>query len=199
MDDSVIRAMARWPNVPEVYGWMSLDRRGRWCLRGEPVTHRGAIEFMNRNYGCVAGGRWYFQNGPQRAYVDLDYTPWVFLLDGSDNLIDHAGSLVTGLREAWLDEEGNLLLLADGGVGLLCDRDLEPVSERLRHADGTPCDEDGIARLIGSSAEGGSEGVYLAWDDARIEVGTLRRDDAPGKFGFEPAPRAGNEGLDDAD
>ena len=40
MDRSVIRTMARWPNVPAVYGWMSLDRRGRWCLQGEPVVHR---------------------------------------------------------------------------------------------------------------------------------------------------------------
>ena len=73
------------------------------------------------------------------------------------------------------------------------------MSERLRHADGTPCDEDGIARLLGSPAEGSPESVYLAWDDARIEVGTLRRDDVPGKFGFEPAPRAGSASLDDAD
>lgn len=193
MDDSVIRAMARWPNVPAVFGWMSLDRRGRWCLRGEPVTHRGANEFINRNYGCAEGGRWYFQNGPQRAYVDLDYTPWVFLLDGSGNLIDHVGSPVTGLREGWLDEEGNLLLLADHGVGLLCDRDLEPVSEGLRHADGAVCDEDDVARLIGSRASGEGERLYLTWGGARIVVGTLRRAEVPGKFGFEPAPRADDD------
>lgn len=199
MDDSVIRSMARWPNVPAVYGWMSLDRRGRWCLRGEPVAHRRAIAFMNRNYACAAGGRWYFQNGPQRAFVDLDYTPWVFLLDGSGALVDHTGRPVTGLREAWLDEEGNLLLVADGGVGLVCDRDLEPLSERLASADGTPCDEDALARLIGSSGGEGAERIYLAWDDAPIEVGTLRRDDVPGKFGFEPTPRAENDGGEDAD
>jgi hypothetical protein len=191
--------MARWPNVPAVYGWMSLDRRGRWCLRGQPVTHHGTIEFMNRNYACAAGGRWYFQNGPQRAYVDLDYTPWVFRLDGSDNLVDHVGSPVTGLREAWIDEEGNLLLLGDRGIGLLCDRDLEPVSERLRHADGAPCDEGGVARLVGPSAEGQSECVYLAWHDARIEVGALRRGDVPGKFGFEPRPRVDDDRDHDAD
>ena len=199
MDNSVIRSMARWPNVPAVYGWMSLDRRGRWCLQGEPVTHGGAIAFMNRNYACTDGGRWYFQNGPQRAFVDLDYTPWVILLDGSGELVDHTGRPVTGLREAWLDEEGNLLLVADGGVGLLCDRDLEPVSERLAHADGAPGEEDAIARLIGASGGVESERVYLAWDDARIEVGTLRRDEVPGRFGFEPKPRAADESDEDAD
>ena len=28
MDESVIRALAKWPNVPAVYGWLSLSRRG---------------------------------------------------------------------------------------------------------------------------------------------------------------------------
>ena len=48
MDDSVIRAMTRWPNVPAVYGWLGLDRRGCWRLRGERITHGGAIEFINQ-------------------------------------------------------------------------------------------------------------------------------------------------------
>ena len=72
MDASVIKAMARWPDVPAVYGWLSLDRRGRWCLRGEAVTHRGAVQFINRNYDHTSDGRWYFQNGPQRVFVDLE-------------------------------------------------------------------------------------------------------------------------------
>jgi hypothetical protein len=28
MDEMVKRGMARWPDVPDVYGWLSLDRRG---------------------------------------------------------------------------------------------------------------------------------------------------------------------------
>ena len=150
---------------------------------------------MNRNYACTPDGRWYFQNGAQRAYVDLDYTPWVFLLDGRGRLVDHVGNPVTGLREAWLDTEGSLLLLADRGIGLLCDRDLEPFSERLRDGDGAICDEDDLARLIGSSDGGAPEGIHLAWEGARIAVGCLRREDVAGRFGFEPTPR----GPDDVD
>ena len=33
MDPIVRRAIARWPNVPAVYGWLKLDRRGRWSVR----------------------------------------------------------------------------------------------------------------------------------------------------------------------
>lgn len=185
--------MARWPDVPAVFGWMSLDRRGRWCLEGAPVTHRGAVAFMNRNYGCTEDGRWYFQNGPQRAYVDLDYTPWVFFLDGSRRLVDHVGDPVQTLHEAWLDEEGNLLLVGERGVGLVCDRDLASMSDDLRHGDGEPCDETRLARLLDSSVAAEHERLFLTWDGARMEVGTLLRDTVASTFAFDPTPRADDD------
>ena len=191
MDNSVIRAMARWPDVPSVYGWLALDRRGRWCLQGAPVLHRGAIEFMNRNYGCTDAGLWYFQNGPQRVFVDLEYTPWILTLDGSRSLVDHTGRPVGELSGAWIDEEGNLLLMGERGIGLLCDRDLEPVSDDLRFADGSVCDEGGVARLIeGRTAH--AERIYFNWHGRPIEVATIRRERVPAEFGFMPRPRAGN-------
>ena len=91
MDDIVIRAMAKWPNVPAVYGWLALDRRGQWSIKSavpggsaaaaaefEPVTNPKLIEFIGRNYAHDEQGRWFFQNGPQRVYVKLDYTPLVY-------------------------------------------------------------------------------------------------------------------------
>ena len=164
MDNSVIRAMARWPNVPAVYGWLSLDRRGRWCLRGDPVTHRGAIEFINRNYQSTEQGQWYFQNGPQRVFVDLAYTPRVYSLDGRGKLADHTGLSVSEITGARIDEDGNLLLITERGIGLLSDRDLEPISHRLCHADGTPCDEESISRLIECGNSAWSECIYLDWN-----------------------------------
>ncbi len=194
MDQSVIRTMARWPNVPAVYGWMSLDRRGRWCLQGEPVVHHGAIAFMNRNYACTADGQWYFQNGPQRVFVDLDYTPWIYSLDGAGVLIDHVENPVNDLRGAWLDEEGNLLLLGECGIGLLCDRDLGPMSEKLRQSGGAACDEHSVARLIQASGSTQSRRICLAWNNKRIEVKLLLRDRVAGEFGFDPRPRARDDG-----
>ena len=84
MDDVVIRAMAKWPNVPAVYGWLALDGRGQWSIRSaaeagfERVANAKLIEFIGRNYHHDEQGRWYFQNGPQRVYVNLDYTPLVY-------------------------------------------------------------------------------------------------------------------------
>lgn len=199
MDDNVIRAMARWPNVPAVYGWMSLDRRGRWCLEGKPVTHRRAVEFMNRNYASEQDGRWFFQNGPQRVFVDLDYTPWVLTVDASRTLLYHTGDSVEDVRGAWLDEEGNLLILCGRGVALVCDRDLEAVSQDLRLADGAPCDEESLARFVGDAADDTRTRIHLEWRKTRIPLAPIERARVAAHFGFEPRPRADGGHVDGSD
>ena len=88
-----LSAIAKWPNVPACYDWLSLDRRGNWRLQGERVTHRGLIEFMNRQYGSDESGCWFVQNGPQRVFVSLAYTPWVLRREG-DAFVTHNGQPV---------------------------------------------------------------------------------------------------------
>src|ERR687884_636735 len=78
MDDRVLRGMAKWPNVPAVYGWLGLDRRGNWLLKSEPITNPVITAFISRNYERDGHGRWFFQNGPQRVFVALAYTPHVY-------------------------------------------------------------------------------------------------------------------------
>jgi len=94
MDEIVLRALLKWPNVPSVYGWLRLDRRGRWSIRMpsvptapgaadaaprfERIVNPAMIEFIGRNYTRDAEGRYFFQNGPQRVFVTLEYTPWIY-------------------------------------------------------------------------------------------------------------------------
>ena len=127
MDPIVARAMARWPNVPAVYGWLALDRRGNWLIKGERITHQAMREFIARNYQPDDAGRWYFQNGPQRVYVTLAYTPLVAHYEG-DALVDHCGRPFAA-RANYVDDEGSVLLAGDAAIALLDDRDL------LRFAD----------------------------------------------------------------
>src|SRR5947207_11971409 len=75
MDELVARSLAKWPNVPAVYGWLALDRRGNWRIKGQRISNAALREFIARNYECDAQGRWFFQNGPQRVYVTLAHTP----------------------------------------------------------------------------------------------------------------------------
>src|SRR5215217_3371689 len=106
MDDIVKQGMAKWPNVPAVYGWLSLDRRGNWLIKAERIGNAALREFIGRNYEPDANGRWYFQNGPQRVYVALAYTPLVVRYE-ADALVDHCGRPFTP-REMFLDDEGLL-------------------------------------------------------------------------------------------
>jgi hypothetical protein len=128
MDEIVVRSMAKWPDVPDVYGWLALDRRGNWLLQGERIGNRALRDFIARNYQPDARGCWYFQNGPQRVFVQLAYTPLVVHVEGGA-LFDHCGRPF-GAAQAYLDEEGSLLMSGNSGVGLLDDRDLAAYADR---------------------------------------------------------------------
>jgi hypothetical protein len=129
MDDIVMRSIAKWPDVPDVYGWLALDRRGNWLIRStratrsfEKIGNRALREFIARNYQADARGCWYFQNGPQRVFVSLAYTPLVIHVDGTA-LVDHCGRPFQPVQ-AYLDDEGSVLMVGLAGTGLLDDRDL---------------------------------------------------------------------------
>lgn len=128
MDEIVLRSMAKWPNVPDVYGWLSLDRRGNWRIKNEKIKNPALREFICRNYQADERGRWFFQNGPQRVFVTLAYTPLVVHFEG-EALLDHCGRAFRPKQE-FLDEEGSVLILGESGIALLDDRDLARFSER---------------------------------------------------------------------
>ena len=141
MDEIVLRSMAKWPNVPDVYGWLSLDRRGNWLIKNVKIGNLAFREFIGRNYQPDPRGCWYFQNGPQRVFVSLAYTPLVVHYE-SQQLFDHCGRPFLPGR-AFQDEEGSVLIEGDGAIALLDDRDL------ARFADSG----DALARISRSDVE----------------------------------------------
>jgi len=135
MDEIVARSLAKWPNVPAVFGWLELDRRGNWRIRSASATQRfekianpALREFIGRNYECDAQGRWFFQNGPQRVYVRLAYAPLVVHYDG-DALFDHCGRAFMA-REVFQDDEGSVLMQGAFALALLDDRDLAKFADQ---------------------------------------------------------------------
>jgi hypothetical protein len=134
MDDAVLRSLARWPDVPAVHGWLALDRRGNFMLRVpgterfERIGNSALREFIARNYESDAQGRWYFQNGPQRVYVRLAYTPLIAHFEGEE-LFDQCGRPFGEAEQIFLDDEGSVLVQHGSAIALLDDRDLERYAE----------------------------------------------------------------------
>ena len=199
MDDIVVRGMAKWPNVPAVYGWLSLDRRGGWRLKGDPINNPGVCEFIGRNYERDAQGRWFFQNGPQRVFVSLDYTPFVYRVVsvGKDPLAlrCHTGKPVIAVSGAWLDENGVLLLETEHGPGLVHDRDLDQLFPHLIDARGNVLDENMLAALMEELQQQQSAPLWLKFSDANIRIQPVRCGGVPERFGFvaRPVQPAGQE------
>ena len=134
MDEMVLRAMEKWPNVPAVFGWLHLDRRGRWWIRNELLSNPVMIDFIGRNYLADAFGRYYFQNGPQKVFVELEATPWIYSLTPSSNAQMSVFTDQTGVQAlpeaAGIDDEGALYLLCEGRIGIVDERDLIQVIDQ---------------------------------------------------------------------
>jgi hypothetical protein len=141
MDDIVKQALAKWPNVPDCYGWLGLDARGNWFMRddqaqahgpfsggtpaskGSQLKHDKLIEFIQRNYEPDAAGQWFFQNGPQRVYVELEVTPLIWRVNDDFSIHDHTGK-PAHMQCCLLDELGHLYLQTDTGFGLVHTMDM---------------------------------------------------------------------------
>lgn len=143
MDPSVLAALAKWPNVPDVYGWLSLTARGDWRLRGKPIGNAAIREFIGRNYAGDGRGCWFFQNGPQRVFVALEATPWVLRLH--ESLVTHTGLPVHECRAAVLLDDGRLVLDTELGAAIVDDRDNLALSRALDGFERLRCDLLGCA------------------------------------------------------
>ena len=144
MDDIVRQAIAKWPNVPHCYGWLGLDARGNWYMRddriqaagpfalnkGSLLRHEKLLDFIHRNYEADDRGCWFFHNGPQRVYVELEAAPWVWRLGANFGLTSHSGSAATA-RSCILDEQGRLYLDTNLGLGLVHTMDMEQAADAV--------------------------------------------------------------------
>jgi hypothetical protein len=196
VDEIVIRAMQKWPNVPNVYGWLKLDRRGQWLVKSragsdagavfERIWNRAVVDFIGRNYQADEKGRWFFQNGPQRVFVTLEYTPLVYRLRSDGESVEaHTGAAPKVVLRAWVDDAGQLVLDTDLGPGIVLDRDLARLLERIVVTDGKPADDEAIESL----AAGGAPALALGLGRKRVPLGSIAAADVPKRFKFDPAPR----------
>lgn len=147
MDQSVLDAVKRWPDVPAVYGWLSLTARGEWKLHplgdaqaggpGQGISNTQILGFMDRNYANQSDGAWFFQNGPQRVYVRIDAAPLIVHIDPTLHALStHHGTTVQRVLHWYCDETGQLFAKTDCGPARIDDRDLQVLAEVLRSPEG---------------------------------------------------------------
>ncbi|MGJ8669488.1 MAG: DUF2946 family protein [Oceanococcus sp.] len=190
MDKRVVQAMAQWPDVPDVYGWLSLDARGRWRLRGETISNTNLLDFINRNYVRTAQGSYAFQNGPQRVHVELEATPWIAQTEISDGILrfmQHCEIELNDVEAVFLDQEGHLILLQENTPALLRDHDLASVLPYLLNDQGDAIEAEDLQHWM----EGGKNRISMCMDARNWELKHApTRDNWEAFFDYCATPKA---------
>lgn len=194
MDDIVKQALAKWPNVPHCYGWLALDARGNWRMRDERAQHfklpgdklanAALVGFITRNYAVDERGCWYFQNGPQRVYVQLEATPYIVRTDPAAGWLLHTGAPLGTPEAAVLTDTGALVLRRGEVAAQLDDRDFAQVLPRLR-LNGAPLEDEVLLAWM----EGRNDGA-LTLDGVAVE--RIAADQLAARYGFVSVPSAPN-------
>lgn len=199
MDDIVKQALAKWPNVPHCYGWLALDARGSWRMRneqaqtanfpGDKIVNAALIAFINRNYAHDDQGRWFFQNGPQRVYVDLDALPYIASFHPVDGFRLHIQEAMPPIEKVWMTQSGRLILQSAEKVALLDDRDLALCMQNL-FVDGRQITDEALTVWLGGQGLQNTE-VMFQLRNISLPVHHLSGEDLDAHFGFVARPRAG--------
>jgi hypothetical protein len=134
MDKQVQLAMAKWPNVPHCFGWLGLDARGAWRMRDQRAQDLGLLgskinnvtlrSFIDRNYMADDMGCYFFQNGPQRVYVELQATPFIAHSDPRSGWVLHTGVVLDHCDAVWMTPDGKIVLRSDDYLAQIDDRDM---------------------------------------------------------------------------
>ena len=198
MDESVRLALSKWPNVPHCYGWLALDARGAFRMRddaaqaanlpGDVIRHQALLGFIYRNYACDERGAWYFQNGPQRVYVELEATPFIARTDPALGFVTHDGAAMGKIGKVFMTDDGRLLLQSDKKIAMLDDRDLAECLPLLT-LDGVVCDDATLMAWLASSSVSPSSGALaLVIDGMGVDIERLSSDQLEQRFGFVAHP-----------
>jgi hypothetical protein len=118
--------------------------------KGSVLRHEKLIDFIQRNYEADELGRWYFQNGPQRVFVELEAAPWVWRLDADHVPVAHNGQRTTVLA-CLVDRQGRVYLETPLGLGLVHTLDVGLVAEALEAGAWTlqDCDAQDLPQRYG--------------------------------------------------
>jgi Protein of unknown function (DUF2946) len=201
MDQATIQAIGKWPQVPDCFGWLSFDKRGEWRIQnefaqknnlpGEVIKHIGFKEYIQSHLARDEKGFHFFQNGPQRVFINFAYTPWIIRFYPLENgrwelkntfgeTVKPSGCYIDELNQISFAADFEIELLQSNGhfirtkvpsLGLLHDHDLEIFSS--------------FAKIFQSSC--GSIGEFL-WHE-KIDIEPIHSKDISKTFNFVQTPK----------
>jgi hypothetical protein len=193
MDEIVRQALAKWPNVPDCYGWLALDARGAFRMRdaaaqaanapGDVIRHPALLAFIYRNYLRYDDGAWYFQNGPQRVFVNLAQTPFIARTDPIHGFITHDGAAMPPIEHVWITGEGRLILGSGERIAMIDDRDLAECLSLLR-VEGEPVDDTFLLEWLSNS----KSTLQFLCGESLLPVHALYDENLGTALGFNPNP-----------
>ena len=207
MDDQVLRSLMKWPNVPDCFGWLTLDRRGQWRMRdefaqqhhlpGQVIQHLALNEFIARNYACDELGRYFFQNGPQRVFITLDATPWITRIIPSAQEADFLTQCNSAIdpESALSDENGNIYIV--GKVNQTIYASNSQVNESslfLKRATSTIAllhdhDLDHFSELATLREEACGFGGSWTWKGKQLALDPIHSQELATRFHFQARPQ----------
>lgn len=188
MDAETRHAMEKWPQVPAVFGWLTLDARGQWWIKNQIVKHARSCAVIQNNYEMDEQGRWFFQNGPQRVFVTLAKAPWVIRLTAG-NWQDHSGMPVVCIKECFLDEEGFVYWHFDKGLGVVYDQDILAASHLFCLKDGGSLNSSQEAEWLCAPETLPKDTLILMFDNQSIAVSFMPHQHLLQKFGYQQEPK----------
>lgn len=170
---------------PHAYGWLRLDRRGGWRLRGAPVRHPRVRDYLGEHYQVAATGAWFVQNGAQCVWVSLETAPLIVHLDTHGRWQAHTGLECGAPSRALLDEAGGLWLQTPAGPAWVEEGALEQVADALVDAGGGPLTPEQIEALMA----GAGTAAWLRCESSRVPLEPVLREAVPTRLGFVAEPR----------
>lgn len=204
MDEQVLRSLIKWPNVPDCYGWLALDRRGQWRmvdeyaqqhhLPGKQIDHAALNEFISRNYASDTAGRYFFQNGPQRVFITLAVTPWVVRItphESSSQMMTQCQNQITP-SGALSDEQGNIYIV--GSTQQTIFQDIENQQFAVKEMSAVALlhdhDLDHFSELATLREEACSFGGSWTWNGQLLPLDPIHSNELSQRFRFiqHPAP-----------
>jgi len=202
MDEQVIRSLIKWPDVPDCYGWLALDRRGQWRMRdeftqqnnlpGQIIKHQSLNEFISRNYARDTQGKYFFQNGPQRVFITLDATPWIVRMIPSDQgvkLLTQCQSQIEPTA-ALSDEKGNIYIV--GNIAQVVYEESDRAQFKLQTTESIALlhdhDLDLFSELATLKEEACSFGGSWGWHGKQLPLDPIHSSELANRFNYLAQP-----------